>query len=200
MARKRTTRKLWKLLPIARAIAVLSAVGLITTAVTFAAIQSNGNVLTGNTIQTATAALQISTDGSSYDNDVPGFTFSGLVPGGKAQSAAIGSSTVYLKNNGTSALTLALTIPTPPTLTGTVDLAKVSLQLVPLANTNAVQTIPLASLTTGQWVSVANSSVAKGAVVQFHLQVVMDADAVSGNGATISNLNLSFSGTPVITQ
>jgi len=71
-------------MPLARAIGVLSAVGIATTLVTFAAIQSTGNALTGNTIQTATAALQISTNSSSgpWTDSVPGFAFTGLVPGG----------------------------------------------------------------------------------------------------------------------
>ena len=75
----RNKKKLWKLLPLARAIGVLSAVGIATTLVTFAAIQSTGNALTGNTIQTATAALQISKDTNvgPWSNSVPGFTVCG---------------------------------------------------------------------------------------------------------------------------
>src|SRR4051812_48323881 len=99
----RSKKKLWKLLPLARAIGVLSAVGIATTLVTFAAIQSTGNALTGNTIQTATANLQISTNAPSgpWTDNVPGFTFNGLVPGGVPLPTTNGGYAVYLKNNGT---------------------------------------------------------------------------------------------------
>ncbi|HSX05644.1 MAG TPA: hypothetical protein VLF69_04205 [Candidatus Saccharimonadales bacterium] len=189
-------RKLWKLLPIARAIAVLSAVGLITTAVTFAAIQSNGNALTGNVIQTATAALQISTNANSgpWSDSTQGFTFSGLVPGGPAQPSSNGGYSVFLKNTGTAPLRLMLHVPTPPSAPSTVDLSKVSVLLTPYTG-GTTQTMLLSDLIAGT-VDIANSTIAVSGVGSYRVQVSMASDAVTGNGATISNLDLSFSGTP----
>ena len=187
-------RKLWKVLPIVRAIAVLSAVGLITTTVTFAAIQSNGNALTGNTIQTATAALQVSKDGITFSDNVSGYSFTSLVPGGPAQPTTGGGYSVYVKNTGTATQRLLLNVHTPPTVAGTVDLAKVSVVLTP-SSTNTPQSFALADLIAGS-VGVTNSSVNVGNVLLYHVQVSMASDAVTGNGATISNLDLSFIGTP----
>lgn len=191
------SKKLQKFLPLVHAISVVSAVGIITTMVTFAAVQSSGNALAGNTIQTATANLQISTTGSYYSDSVPGFNFSNLVPGGAAQPTA-NNYMAYLKNTGTSSLTLSLTVPTTPTVTGTVDLGKVSVLLTPPTVggvPGVAQSFSLASLIAGK-LNIENSSVAVGSVASYHVQVSMAADAVSGSGASISGLDLVFSGTP----
>ena len=197
MGTRKTKKKLWKLLPLARAIGVLSAVGIATTLVTFAAIQSTGNALTGNTIQTATAALQISTNSSSgpWTDSVPGFAFTGLVPGGLAQPQGGGGYGVFLKNTGTASQKLQVTVPSQPTTTGTVDLAKVSIVFTP-TDPGSIQTIPLATLLAGT-VALTNSTLAVNGVATYHIQAIMTADAVTGNGATITNLNITFSGTPV---
>jgi hypothetical protein len=192
----RKQNKLWKGLPILRAIGVLSAVGVVTSLVTFAAIQSNGNALTGNTIQTATANLQISRDGGTFADNVTGFTFSGLVPGGTPQPTANGGYAVWLKNVGTAPMTLNLTVPVQPTVNGTVDLSKVSVVLTPVQTNGSLgtsQSLNLASLIAGR-VTIANSSLAVNGMVNYQVQVSMAADAVTGNSATISNLNLSFGG------
>ena len=189
----RSKRKLWKLLPLARAIGVLSAVGVATTLVTFAAIQSTGNALTGNTIQTATAALQISKDGVTFSDSIAGYSFSGIVPGGLAQPVA-NNYYVYLKNSGTATMRLMLSVPTPPAVTGVADFAKVSVLITSVTSGSITQTITLADLIAGH-VNITNSSVTVGNVASYRIQVSMAADAVSGNGATISGLDLSFSGT-----
>lgn len=198
--RMRKTKKLWKLLPIARAIGVLSAVGIATTLVTFAALQSNGNALTGNTIQTATASLLISTTGAvgSFQANVPGFNFTGLVPGGSAQPTA-NNDVVYLQNTGTASLKLQLSVPTPPTVTGTLDLSKVTVRLTPpnpgLGFTPPTQAILLSDLIAGT-VALDNATLGVGATTNYHVQVAMTADAVNGSGASITGLDLSFSGIP----
>ncbi len=192
MAKRR--KKLWKLLPLARAIGVLSAVGIATTLVTFAAIQSTGSALTGNTIQTAIAALQISKDDATFADTLPGYNFTGLVPGGAAQPTG-NTYVVYVKNVGTATLNLSLTVPTVPTVTGTVDLSKVNVLLTPIGS-STVQSFPLSSLLAGT-MPIAGSTLAVGAnPIGYHLQVQMTVDAVSGSGATISGLSLSFSGSP----
>lgn len=181
-------------MPIVRAISVLSAVGVITTLVTYAAIQSNGSALAGNTIKTATASLLVSRDSINFGSSVPGYTFSGVVPGGDPQPA--NGYVVYLENTGSAKLNLNLTVPTPPTVSGDIDLAKVTVLLIP-APINGVQPqtqgIPLSSLIAGT-VDL-GSGLAAGQTTYYHIQIDMSSDAVSGNSATISNLDLSFGGT-----
>ena len=194
MARRQ--HKLWKLLPLARAIGVLTAVGIVTTLVTFAAIQSSGSALTGNTIQTATASLLVSKDGSFFTPSMVGFNFTGIVPGSTAQPVA-NNYMVYVKNTGTAAMNLSLTVPVVPTVTGTVDLSKVSVLLTPPSTPGfpaVTQSIALSDLIGGN-VALTNGSLAVGGVASFHVQVTMAADAVTGNGANITGLDLSFSGT-----
>jgi hypothetical protein len=194
----RKTKRNWKLLPLARAIGVLSAVGVVTTLVTFAAIQSTGNALTGNTIETATASLKISKDGSTFSDTIPGFDFAGVMPGGVAVPAGDGY-LVELKNTGDTTLKLRLTVPTPPTVTGITDLSKVNVLITPFTSgggTYATQSIALSALIAGQASLNNATAAAKGSPVLLHLQVSMAADAIDGAGGSISNLDLTFSGTP----
>src|SRR5665213_3201719 len=67
-------------LPIIRAAGIVAAVMVVVSGVTFATLQSQQVKLTGNTIQTATANLQISPDGIAYSGSQQGFAFSNLVP------------------------------------------------------------------------------------------------------------------------
>ncbi|MEJ0073790.1 MAG: hypothetical protein WDN27_07040 [Candidatus Saccharibacteria bacterium] len=189
-------RKLWKLLPVVRAIGVLSAVGIITTLVTFAAIQSTGNALTGNTIETATATLQISKDGTNFSDNVTGYDFNGLVPGGAAQPVT--GYMVALHNTGSTNLALSLAVPAAPVTTGAPDLGKVWVVLTPYnpgGGTYAPQSIRLSDLVAGK-VALTAARLNAGAFAYFHLQIGMDTDAITGGGATITGLDLSFSGIP----
>ncbi len=188
---KNRGRKAWKLLPLTRAIIVLSAVGVATTLATFAALQSSGNALTGNTIQTATATLKISKDGTNWsDTSLPGYTIDGIVPGGSFQEGGV----VYLKNVGTAPVALQLTVPTPPTVTGVVELSKVLVGLK-VVGMSTVQTFPLSDLLAGN-VAITGTPLAVNGVISYHVQASMTADAVNGSSATISGLDLSFSGVP----
>jgi len=190
----KSRRKPWKLLPVVRAIAVLSAVGITTTLVTFAAIQSSGSALTGNTIQTASASLLISNNNSTWANDVGGWNFSGVVPGGPALPAN-GSYVVYVKNTGDAPMTLALTVKTPPTVTGAVDFAGVHILLTPTTGGTA-QSFALSALLAGN-VAITGSSIQPygATILSYKVQVLMDASAVTGSSASITGLNLSFVGT-----
>jgi hypothetical protein len=177
---------------------VLSAVGVITAAVTFSALQTSGNALTGNSIETATPKLQLSTDGTNFSDSVPGFDFKGVIPGGSPQPTA-GGYQVTVKNVGDSDLKLSIGVPTAPNVTGVTDLSKVNLIVTPLpvnGFTYPAQTIKLASLLSGQVGLTTPSTLAKNTATGYRLQVSMDGDAVSGSSATISGLDLVFSGTP----
>jgi len=194
----RTTRRMQRTMPLLRAIGILSAVGVITTAVTFAAIQSDGNALTGNTIETATASLKISKDGTTFSDTIPGFDFKGVLPGGAAVPGDPGY-LVEVQNTGDATLKLRLTVPVTPTVAGITDLSKVNVLITPFSSeggTYPTQSTPLSALIAGQ-VSLNNATAAaKGSPVLLHLQVSMSADAVSGSGGSISDLDLTFSGTP----
>lgn len=191
-------RKGWRALPAVRAIGILSTVAIITSLVTFAAIQSTGNALKGNTIETATAALQISRDGTTFSDSMPGYDFNGIVPGGAAEPDAPGYLAV-LKDTGSTNLNLSLSVPTPPVAAGITDLSTVSIIITPVANNGiayASQTIKLSDLVAGKVAITPHVQIASGGTANFRLQVAMDANAVNGSGGSITGLDLSFSGTP----
>ncbi|HXE10222.1 MAG TPA: hypothetical protein VN554_02240, partial [Verrucomicrobiae bacterium] len=96
-----------------RAISVIVAVLVMVGGVTFAALQSQQDTLAGNTVETATANLQLSTDGTTYGSSRSGFDFNNLVPGGQAVPAA--GYSVYLKNNGGTPLALKMAVSSVPT-------------------------------------------------------------------------------------
>ena len=158
----------------------------------------DGNALTGNTIETATASLRISKDGTTFSDTIPGFDFAGVMPGGSAVPGDPGY-LVEVKNTGDTTLKLRLTVPVTPTVVGITDLSKVNVLITPFSpsgGTYATQSVPLSTLIAGQ-VSLSNATaVAKGGPVLMHLQVSMTTDAISGSGGSISNLDLTFSGAP----
>lgn len=176
-----------------RAAAVISAVMVIVSGVTFAALQSQEDVLKGNTIQTAVANLQLSSDGINFTNSLSGFTFSGLIPGG-APAPANGYP-IYLKNDGSTALALKLSIPKPITNPDNADLSKVHVLLTPFGG-GAPQNMTLQDLVS----SAASGGIALaqpgrlgvGQSTGFNVQVSMESDAVSGPSATITDIDFSF--------
>jgi hypothetical protein len=175
-----------------RAIGVIAVLIVIVSGVTFAALQSQQDTLTGNTIQTATANLQLSTDGTSYNNSHAGFDFTNIVPGGAAVPTA--GYSFYLKNGGGTPLTLKLAITSTPTNPDGVDLSKVSVLLTTVGSGTPIQTFSLQSLLTNGGVSL-TGSLATSTAQQYKLQVSMTTDAVSGSSASLGNIDFAFSGT-----
>lgn len=188
--------------PWLRAVLVLAAVGLIVGRVTFAALQSQQAVLAGNTIESATAALQLATDGATFVSSVQGFTFSGLIPGGPAMPTQNNGKALWFKNSGNAPLSVKAMISTAPTVTGDIDLSKVFLVINP-AGGGSSQTVSLAALqsaaSTGG-VALTTPVLAPGTQVQYNVQVSMAADAFSGNSASIQNLNIVFVGAAYISS
>jgi hypothetical protein len=176
--------------PLLRAAGVLSVVGILVTGVTFATLQSQQASLTGSTIQSATADLRIGTSASTFAPSRSGFTFQDVVPGGPAMPTD--GHTFYLKNYGTATLNLKTIIGSTPTVTGNVDLNKVKLQLTRV-DTEAAQTASVQALKDGGLAL--TNTIAPGAVVQYKLRAVMDADAFDGTGASVGAIDLVFSGT-----
>jgi hypothetical protein len=181
-----------------RLIGVSLAVTVAVGGVTFAALQSQQAKLTGNTIQTAVANLQISSDGVTYSNSQTGFAFANLIPGGPATPAT--GYTFFLKNAGGTPLALKLAASSAPGNPNGVDLTKVHVILTP-ASGGQPESFTLQSLldnaATGGDALTSPAALFSGNSQQFSIQVVMDSDAVAGSSAIINNLDLSFTGTAV---
>lgn len=184
--------------PLFRAITVISAVAVLATGVTFAALQSTQVALTGNSVQTATAGLKIGTSTASFDTSRVGFVFKDLVPGGAAVPAA--GNNFYLKNTGSATLALKAAVSTTPVNAGNVDMSKVYVVLTRV-DTSSVDKIALSALT-GSYgsggVALQDSLAGSSTVAQYKYQVAMDADAFSGQEAEITGIDLVFSGTAVV--
>src|SRR5438270_14076832 len=116
-------RKIKNAKALGRAVAVVAAVLIVVTGVTFAALQSQQIKLTGNTIQTATANLQVSLDGVNYASSQAGFNFTNLVPGG--QPVPQSGYNLFLKNSGGTPLALKFAVSSTPSNPDNVDLGKV---------------------------------------------------------------------------
>ena len=175
----------------------MAAVVVIVSGVTFAALQSQQAKLAGNIIQTATANLQISPNDVSYANSLEGFAFQNLVPGGVAVPNA-DTFTFYLKNAGGTPLSLKLAVSSTPLNADNADLSKVHLILIP-ADGSSPQNFTLAALiaaySSGGLPVISANRLTPATTMKYHLQITMDIDAVTGSGASISNIDLSFSGT-----
>jgi len=181
----------------ARAIVVMVSVAGLSTGATFAALQSQQATLTGNTISSALADLRIGTSASTFSSSRSGFDFKDLVPGGPAMPTD--GNNFYLKNYGTATLALKMAVGTSPVNTSSVDLAKVSVQ-VTRVDTNASQTFTLSELVSSYATGgVALTDNLTGATIaQYKLRISMDADAFSGQSASITGIDLVFSGGGVI--
>jgi hypothetical protein len=182
--------------PLARAVVVVSAVAVLATGVTYAALQSQAATLTGNSISTATADLRIGTTASTFYNTRTGFNFANIIPG--AVASPTDGNSVYLKNFGSAPMALKVAISSVPANASNVDLNKVYL-LISRVDTSALQKITVASLvaanTTGG--TAMTDHLAGGSIAQYKLQVSMDDDAFSGTTATVGAIDLIFNGTVV---
>ncbi len=178
---------------ISRAVAVLAAIAVIVGGVTFATLQSQAAILKGNNIQTATASLQLSSNGTNYSSSLDGYAFSNLIPGGV--SVPNNGYPIYLKNVGTVPLALRLSVTSTITNPNNVDLSKVHVILNPTSG-GIPQNITLADLisanpTNGIALSQANRITA-GQSFAYTIQVSMETDAVSGPTASIDNIDFNF--------
>jgi hypothetical protein len=182
-------------LALIRAFIVVAAVTAMVSGVTFAGLQSQQSKLTGNTIQTATANLLVSSDGTNYSNSQNGFVFANLVPGGQAMP--LNGYNFYLKNAGGTPLSLKLAVSSPPANPDNADLTKVNVIISPIGG-GSPQSFTLAALvaagSSGGLAINTPSNLSPGFSSHYTLQVSMASDAVTGPGATISNVDFSFTG------
>lgn len=185
--------------PIVRAVFVMALVATAVTGITFAALQSQSAALAGNSIETASASLQISKDGLTYGSSTSGYDFSNVAPGGAAVPAD--GNVFYLKNAGTTNLDLKLSVNGQKVVNDpSLNLTKV--WMVITAPDATVHKLALSTLI-GSY-STGGTDLAltlnAGTTSTFKVQVQMDADALSGtttSSASISNVDLTFGGTAV---
>jgi hypothetical protein len=182
--------------PLLRAVMVMAVVGAVVSGVTFAALTSQQAVLAGNTIETATADLRVSTDGTTYSNSLSGFDFANIVPGGSAVPAA--GYNFYLKNFGGTPLLLKLSVGSTIANPNNVDLSKVNVILSSIGSGAQPQSFTLAALiaanTTGGVALTSPSPLMNGTQQKFAVQVSMASDAFSGSNASLGSIDFDFSG------
>jgi len=161
----------------------------------YAVLQSQLNTLTGNTISTATANLQLSTDNVNFSNSHLGFDFNNIVPGG--QAVPLTGYPFYLKNAGGTPLAIKLAVNSIPTNIGNVDISKVNIILTTVGSGASPQTFTLQSLLSSSstgGVTVSTSNLDIGNTQLYKLQASMAADAISGSSASLGNIDFSFTG------
>jgi len=165
--------------------------------VSFAGLTSQDK-LTGSTIQTTTANLQLSIDGINFASSQAGFSFAEVVPGG--QPVPAGGYDLYLRNTGATPLALKMSVSSSPANPDNVDLTKVHVILEPFSG-GSVQNFALQSLisgyTTGGQAIMSPTQLLPGVTAVYRLRISMDNDAVNGSSASISNLDFNFGGSAV---
>lgn len=174
-----------------RAVVAATAVVAVAGGGAFAVLQSQQNTLTGNTISTATANLQLSKDGRTYGSTQTGFDFIDIIPGGSAVPEA--GHAFYLKNAGSTPLSLKLKVNSIPINPNNVDLTKVSVLLTTLGSATSPQSFSLQSLISGDQI-VSGAAIGNNTIRDYKLQVSMAADALTGSGAALGNIDFTFTG------
>ncbi len=178
---------------LARATLVIGSLMAIVGGVTFAALQSQAAVVKGNSIQTAVASLQVSSDGSNYTNSLNGYAFEGLIPGGAY--IPTNGYPVYLKNVGSTPLSIKISVLPGLTNPNQVDLSKVRVSILPLGG-GAGQNFGLQELvnanSTGGIALTQGARITSGQSTAVSIKVSMEADAIIGPSANISNLDINF--------
>ncbi|MGA3150058.1 MAG: hypothetical protein ABSD10_00350 [Candidatus Saccharimonadales bacterium] len=179
-----------------RGMAVIGAVGVITTGASFAALQSQNASLTGNIINSGTADLRISKDGTTfYSPSTTGYTFDGVVPGGAA--APVGGNLFYLKNYGSANLAIKVGINAAPSNVNNVDLSKVYFQFTRVDSSGSPVSLSLKSLVDSYAAggTPLSDTVNAGSTATYSVKASMDMDAFAGSSASLTGINLSFIGT-----
>lgn len=181
---------------ILRAVSVIGIVTALSGGATYAALQSQAT-LTNNTIASASANLQVSTDGgSTFGHSKPGFDFTGIVPGG----ANSGPKQFLLENLGSADMSLNLSVPTLPTFvvtpSGTVDPNQVHVLVSCTSHASGTLTAntTLAALQVGANLS---GTLKHGDTVVCSATVSMDPGAFTGQSASSSHFDMVFTGTGV---
>lgn len=194
---RKVSLRIRRLKALGRAVGVAAAIVVGVSGVTFAALQSQQAKLTGNIISTATANLQVSSNGVNFSNNEAGLNFTGIIPGGPAMPQP--GYGVTLKNIGDAPLSLRLAISKSPSNLDNVDLTKVDIVLTPAGGTP--QNLSLKALidanSNGGLSLTTPTSLFPGNRLTFSVQVSMAADAVNAADAGLGNFDFAFSGVAV---
>lgn len=199
--------KLNKISPVARAVGVMSAVGILVSGVTFAALNSQVT-LTGNTLSVASAGLEI----DNTENGIAagqttdaGYNFEGLVPGGGFGE----EHTFTLKNTGEADLnvTVGATMSDAMSTLASEGDTSIDPTLVTFKFTNTAtgqsKNYTMAELEEGDpgnlpGVSGANANALNvDETATFTVQVKLGQDAVNGDSADDAMFDFEFTGTAV---
>ena len=146
--------------------------------------------------------MRINKDGSSLTTSITGFDFNGITPGGPAAPSA--GNSFYLKNMGSANLAIKASISTTPTVItiqpsgATVDLTKVFFEFtrVDTGNTTTISLKSLMDANTSGGVALSDTLNGSGAA-QYLLRVSIAADAFTAESASISGINLVFTGSAI---
>lgn len=96
-------------LPVGRFMLICCAIVVIIVGVTFAAMRTQQNLLTGSTLTSASASLLMNKQSiGTFQNELSGFTFTGVEPGGPALPAA--GHSLFLHNNGSTNLSIDIQV------------------------------------------------------------------------------------------
>ncbi len=176
-----------------RAIGVISAVAILVTSVTFAAIQSQAT-LTNSTISTGTAGLKL-WDGDSYESVAPGFTVTNLVPGTPKEFP------FYAQNSGDVPLALTVTVPGAPSASGFSGWENVKVVITDdeghVTNTDmgALLAGPVAITTAEDPFSVGSTGDSNADVEgNFTISFDIAPASITGSSASVGGFNLDFVG------
>jgi len=180
-----------------RSTGVMVAILVIMGGVAFALLQSQAK-LTGNSISTQTTGLLISQNDSNYGTTTMGYSFAGIIPGTQPSQ----TEHFLLKNTGNASLALKFAADSVPANPANVDLSKVNVILTPYSTTTFMPGTPLsfslqslvdASASGGLTVDYP-AKLDPGAKEEFNIQAAMDGDAYSGAGASLGNIDFTFTG------
>lgn len=184
---------------LARAGSALAIVLTLVGGVTFAALRSQNNVLSGSRLTSASADLNISrTNGTQWYTTINGFDFTDVMPGGEPGPAY--GNDLYFKNGGTTNLDLRFGVDmTRLANPNGLDLQKVKLVIIDPNGGTVFASVPLtqlsAALTAGEPLPI-NIVLGKNSVT--HLQVRMQLEAGAVPNATsqteLTNIDIVFSG------
>lgn len=176
-----TTRRM----AVTRAIVSVGATLALVAGVTFANLSSTAT-LTNNTLATASADLQVQTDGG-FGSSANGFQVTNVVPGSDTQVLLFN-----LKNNGGVPLGVTAHIPTVPTYSGFTDFSKVDVTIERNSDSSVVKATNLADLING---NVTIESLNASDIKEYKLVVNVHTDAVTGSSAQINSFDIVFTGT-----
>lgn len=156
----------------------------------YAILRSQTTYITGNTITTASANIELSTDGMGYSSTVPGFNFANIVPGGAPMPTD--GHALYVKNIGSTALNLSLSSSSSLINQDNIDLTKVSVLVA--TEQGGTQQFSLHELVTAQDgvpLTMADS-LQPGQVLVVTLRVAVQSSV--SQGLSLNNVTLSLSG------